>query len=384
MLQLFWLLLPIAALSGWWLGRRELSRSGSLMKSGLSSGYLQGLNYLLSEQQDKAIEIFTRLIEVDNDTAELHLALGSLFRRRGEVERAIRIHQNLIARPSMNREQRAYALLELGLDYMTAGLLDRAEALFEQVIGMDAYVVPALRQLLIIHQRHKDWDHAIETAKKLEGHGAAGMRPLIAHFHCEQAELALQRNDISRALRLLKRSLAHDPDCVRASLQLGKLQQARGNCRAALRTLTRIERQDPAFLPEALEPMRDCYTALRQASVMQHEFERLAKAHPDTGVGIMLVDVIQERQGLQAAVDYLVASLRQMPTLTGVGRMLSLMSERAGGAAEQELQTIQSIFNELLASYSDYECRQCGFSGRSLYWQCPSCRSWGTIKPLLI
>lgn len=381
MLQLFWLLLPVAALSGWLLGRRERSFSNYPAPAGLSGGYLQGLNYLLNEQQDKAIEVFTRLIEVDSDTAELHLALGSLFRRRGEVERAIRIHQNLIARPSMTREQRAYALLELGLDYMTAGLFDRAEALFEQVVRVDAYVVPALRQLLIIHQRHKDWGHAIATAKQLEGRGATGMRSLIAHFHCEQAEQAVQRSDPQRAQQLLKRALSYDPGCVRASLQLGLLQLGHGNYRAALRSLARIEQQDPAFLAEALEPMRECYTALRQQDLMQAEFERLAAAYPGTGVSLLLADVIQERQGVQAAADYLVKTLRQRPTLTGIGRVLDLLAKRADGATE-ELQTIRTIFADLLASYSDYECRQCGFSGRNLHWQCPSCRSWGTVKPL--
>ncbi|NLO79321.1 MAG: lipopolysaccharide assembly protein LapB [Xanthomonadaceae bacterium] len=385
MLQLFWLLLPVAALSGWLLGRRERSGGGRASSSRLPGGYLQGLNYLLNEQQDKAIEVFTRLIEVDSDTAELHLALGSLFRRRGEVERAIRIHQNLIARPSMTREQRAYALLELGLDYMKAGLLDRAEALFQQVADFDAYVVPALHQLLIIHQRHRDWEQAIATAKRLEGHGAPGMRPLIAHFYCEQAELALQRGDARRAQQLLKKALASDPGCVRASLQLGLLQLERGNHRAALRSLANVERQDPAFLPEVLEPMQECYTALRQPDQMQRELERLADAHPETGVSLALAEVIRERQGVQAAVSYLLTTLRRAPTLTGIGRLLELIAERGGQAADvEELQIIRAIFDEVLAGYNDYECRQCGFSGRTLHWQCPSCRSWGTVKPLLI
>src|SRR5690554_723037 len=159
MVELFWLLLPVAALSGWLIGRRRDSRPDS-DGGKLHGEYFQGLNYLLNEQPDKAIEVFTRLVEVDSDTVETHLALGSLFRRRGEVDRAIRIHQNLIARPTLSRDQRAYAMLELGEDFMRAGLLDRAEHLFEQVAEVDTYVVPALRQLLTVYQQEKEWDRA--------------------------------------------------------------------------------------------------------------------------------------------------------------------------------------------------------------------------------
>lgn len=384
MLQLFWLLLPVAAFSGWLLGRQERSRQSRMVAGGLSRGYLQGLNYLLNEQQDKAIEVFTRLVEVNNDTAEIHLALGSLFRRRGEVDRAIRIHQNLIARPSMTREQRAYVLLELGQDYMKAGLLDRAEALFEQVIGVDAYVEPALRQLLLIHQRGKDWALAIETARKLEGRGAAGMRPLIAQFYCEQAEQALQNCERSRAMQLLKRALSADSDCVRASLQLGRLEQVHGNYRAALKAFARVERQDPAFLPEVLGPMRECYGALRQPQVLLREFKRIAETNPSGAVHIALAGVMCELGDAQAAVEYLVATLRQTPSMSGIACLINLITERVSDEARQSLDTIKFTIADLLAESNGYECRQCGFPGRNLHWQCPSCRSWGTVKPILV
>lgn len=355
-----------------------------LVAGGLPSGYLQGLNYLLNEQQDKAIEVFTRLVEVDSDTAEVHLALGSLFRRRGEVDRAIRIHQNLIARPSMTREQRAYALLELGLDYMKAGLLDRAEALFEQVIRVDAYVEPALRQLLLIHQRGKDWERAIETALKLEGRGVSGMRSLVAHFYCEQAEQALQNSGRGRAMQLLKRALSTDSGCVRASLQLGLLERAQGNYRAALKAFVRVERQDPAFLPEVLEPMRECYNALRQPQALLRELQRIAEANPGGAIHMVLADVIREVEGARAAADYLVTTVRQTPSLSGAAGLVNLVAERVGHEARQDLETIRRTFADLLAERNGYECRQCGFPGRNLHWQCPSCRSWGTVKPTLV
>lgn len=382
MLQLFWLLLPVAALSGWLIGRRDRAPRTGRTSSKLPSGYLQGLNYLLSEQQDKAIEVFTRMVEVDSDTAEVHLALGSLYRRRGEVDRAIRIHQNLIARPAMSRDQRAYALLELGQDYMKAGLLDRAEALFEQVIEVDAYVVPALRQLLLIYQQEKEWDRAIAAALRLDGKGVSGMRPLIAHFYCEQAEQALVDADRLRSLQLLKRALAYDPACVRASIRQGALECEQGNNKNALKSYLKVERQDPAFLPEVLGAIRDCYAQLKQPEAMTRYLERLAQEHPSEAVDLFLAEDLRERLGAQAAASHLAGTLGRTPSISAMARLVALTSEAAEGRAEGELLMVRQAFGQLLEQRSTYECRQCGFSGRSLYWQCPSCRSWGSVKPI--
>lgn len=383
MQELFWLLLPVAALSGWWIGRREQPGEHRRRSGAMSSGYLKGLNYLLNEQQDKAIEVFTRMVEVDGDTAELHFALGSLFRRRGEVDRAIRIHQNLLARPAMDRSQRAQALLELGQDYMKAGLLDRAEALFEQVIEANTHVVPALRQLLSIHQQEKDWDSAIAVARRLESRQVGGMRQLIAQFQCELAEQALQAGDQRRAAQLLMRALADDPNCVRASILQGQLEQARGNDRAALKAYMRVEEQDPEFLQEVLEPLRSCCIRLRRTDALLDYLERLARDRPSDAVSLALADILSEQCGAQAAADYLAGVLRRAPSVPVLARAARLMSERLAGAAKADVELLQSALAELVSQRSSYACRQCGFSGRTLYWQCPSCRHWGTVKPTL-
>lgn len=380
MQELFWLLLPVAALSGWWIGRRDRHVS-TRAAAGLPAGYLQGLNYLLSEQPDKALEAFTRMVEVDGDTAEVHLALGSLFRRRGEVDRAIRIHQNLLARPAMSRQQRADALLELGQDYMKAGLLDRAEALFGQVIEIDAYVEPALRHLLVIYQQEQEWDRAVAAALRLDRKGVPGMRSLVAHFHCEQAEQALQERDRPRAGQLLKRALAYDAGCVRATIQLGRLAEEQGDDKAALKAYLRVERQDPDFLPEVLGPIRACYLRLRQPEAMMRYLRRVADTYPSDAANIALADAVREHCGAEAAADYLIGALRRAPTVSSLAKLAGLTGERVGGAARRDLEVLQSAFADLLAQRSAYECRQCGFPGRHLHWQCPSCRRWSTVKP---
>jgi len=183
---LLFFLLPIAAFSGWVLGRRRSERKSGARVSELSTSYFRGLNYLLNEQQDKAIEVFLKLADINRDTVETHLALGNLFRRRGEVDRAIRVHQNLIARPSLSQDEKTVALLELGEDYMRAGLLDRAETLFADLVAMDALAPSALKHLIAIYQHERDWDKAIDharraraTARRARNRTARSSRPAI-------------------------------------------------------------------------------------------------------------------------------------------------------------------------------------------------------------
>ena len=222
-LEILFLLLPVAALSGWLVGRGGVS--GHRREEGglFSPDYFKGLNYLLNEQPDKAVEVFVQMLEVDSETVETHFALGNLFRRRGEVDRAIRIHQNLIARPTLNRTQRNQALFELARDYMAAGLLDRAEALFEELIDDREYSEQVGCQLLEIYQQEKEWDQAIEVARRLQGTGIDGA-PLISHFYCELAERAMRRNDYAEAGKLLKRALSEDRANVRVSLLEGRME----------------------------------------------------------------------------------------------------------------------------------------------------------------
>jgi lipopolysaccharide biosynthesis regulator YciM len=183
MQDLLWLLLPVAVAFGWFAAQRSKGKPGSCSDSMLGSEYIKGLNYLLNEQQDKAIDVFIRMLEVNSDTVETHLALGNLFRKRGEVDRAIRIHQNLIARTSLSEEQRTDALLELGQDYMKAGLFDRAEALFKELLEHNVHISSALPLLLDIYQQEKDWDNAIAIADQMGFVGEQPARSVIAHFY---------------------------------------------------------------------------------------------------------------------------------------------------------------------------------------------------------
>ena len=383
MLELFWLLLPVAALSGWVIGRRGRSpgqRSGP--GEGLRGDYFQGLNYLLNEQPDKAIEVFTRMVEVDSDTVETHMALGNLFRRRGEVDRAIRIHQNLIARPSLNREQRTLALLELGEDYLRAGLLDRAENLFQEVVETGTYVPHALTHLLDIYQQEKEWENAIQVAARLEQQSDRSMGPRIAQFYCEQVEAAWRQGEINHARNLIKRALTADPDCVRASILQGDIERSVGNYKQALKCYQRVRDQDRDYLPEVLVGLHECYTQLGRADGFRQFLEAVQREYAGASVVLALAERIRHDDGEDAAARYLVDQLRARPSVRGLNRLIELNLARSGQAEGEDLEVLRELFHSLLRDRPGYGCRNCGFQARTMHWHCPSCRSWATIKPI--
>src|SRR5436190_9437645 len=258
LLWLLPLLLPVAVASGWFAARLERVRDAR-RSFDLPTAYIKGLNLLLNEQPDKAIEMFIRALEVNSETVETHLALGSLFRRRGEVERAIRIHQNLIARPTLDKEQRSQALLELGQDYLKAGLFDRAENLFLELSELRQHSEQALRQLLHIYQQEKEWEKAVAVTRKLARVSGKDMNPVIAHYYCEITEQALAKRNVVEARDYLAQALAADPNCVRASMLQGDLHIEQGETREAIRAWQHVEGQDVHYLGEVAERIARAY-----------------------------------------------------------------------------------------------------------------------------
>ena len=384
MVELFWLMLPVAAVSGWVIGRRRQGRGGGDpgTPEPLRGDYFQGLNYLLNEQSDKAIEVFTRMVEVDSETVETHLALGNLFRRRGEVDRAIRIHQNLIARPSLHRDQRTQALLELGKDYLRAGLLDRAENLFQEVVDTGAYVPEALNHLLDIYQQEKEWDNAISVAARLEAYTERRMAPMVAQFYCEQVDTAWRKGEINRARNLIKRSLTADPDCVRASILQGDIERGAGNYKQALKSYQRVRDQDRDYLREVLVGLHECYTQLGRPDDFRAYLEGVQQDYRGASVILALSERIRRDHGEAAAARYLVEQLRQRPSVRGLNRLIELNLAQSGDTGREDLEILRELCQALLRDKPSYACRRCGFNARTMHWHCPRCRSWATIKPI--
>jgi len=384
MQDFIWLLLPVAAASGWWAANRSARRCQSeLQKS--NPVYFRGLNHLLNEEPDKAIDVFVEMLEVDSDTVETHLALGNLFRRRGEVDRAIRIHQNLIARPALSREQRAQALLELGKDYMRAGLYDRAENLFRELKDSRMYVDHALRNLLQIYQQERDWEACLKTAEALEDATSEGLAMEKSHYYCELAIKERSLGQPGKAHGHLKKALGVNRACVRANHLMSKFAQEQGDKKAAAKLLRAIVEQDPDYLPEVLTELVQVYKSLGDLSQLGKYLDELVDRYPNRGVELYRAELLKEQEGEDAAAQYLLQHIGKTPSLPGLIRLIELQCRLPEVGSEHLLQGMREHLTRLMAERATYQCAKCGFQAKTLHWQCPSCRTWSSIKrkPLL-
>ncbi|MCW8827744.1 MAG: lipopolysaccharide assembly protein LapB [Gammaproteobacteria bacterium] len=383
-MELLFLLLPVAALSGWYIGRRKAVRSRKYKEgcAPLSSDYFQGLNYLLNEQQDEALEVFIRMSEQDNETVDIQFALASLFLRRGEVDRAIRIHQNLIARPMLSHPQRKRALYELGRDYMRAGLLDRAESLFLELTDDTLYAEQGRRQLLDIYQQEKEWDKAIAVAQRLKNKNDQTLSPVIAHFYCEQAEEAINAGEYSAAQRLLKRAVGEDRNSVRATLLEARIAERHGQLKQAIRIYQRVESQDADYLPMVIGPLKHCYEQLGTINEYRQYLYNLSKKEASISLVIALARLLQGQGKEHLAIEKLLEHLQQRPSLRALDYLLELRTSHHHQGQEIDLNVLHEVTHELLAAKPVCQCSHCGFTARTLHWQCPSCKHWGTLKPI--
>lgn len=366
----------------WVLGNRARSPHESLRKSSLPRDYLVGLNFLLNDETDKAVDIFVKMLEVDSDTVETHLAVGKLFRRRGEVDRAIRIHQNLIARPQLERHYREQSLFELGQDYLSAGVLDRAERIFLELVNEKSHAGAALKTLIDIYQQEKEWRKAIDMALKYESITKQPMHENIAHYYCELGELALTKAQIDEALAYLDKAVSADTNCVRASLLLAKVYMVKGEYKTALKNLKKVKDQNHHYLSEAIDLLASCYEQLKQEDELVVYLKKLVDEHPRVPVVLILAERIRQWKGDKVAVGFVADYVRRYPTLRGLYLFVNLYIASAEGRAKDDLHILQKLMKKILADKPDYQCTSCGFSGKTLHWHCPGCRQWSTILPV--
>lgn len=375
-------LLPLAAWSGWVIGRRQPPRpvrtSGA--DSELSTSYFRGLNYLLNEEQDKAIEVFLKLAEAERHTIDTHLTLGSLFRRRGEVDRAIRVHQHLIAQPGLSAEQKTVALLELGEDYMRAGLLDRAETLFGDLVAMDAMAAPALRHLVRIYQHERDWTKAISYARRLEEASGESQADRIAHFHCELADKAYSGGHRDEAREHLAKARAADPACIRAGLLTARIEASDGNHDEAIVCFERALRSDVGYIAEVLDPLLECYARTGKLDRARQFLASVAEQYRGVAPLLALARLREESDGEPAARAFLNEALPQRASIDALVALIDANSEEAPAEARQLLEDLRGVAMAMGAQLMRYRCNRCGFRAKVHHWQCPSCKSWASVR----
>jgi len=378
--ELFWLLgIPVFFGLGWLAARVDIRQLMAESRT-LPRGYFKGLNLLLNDQPDKAIDAFIEIVRLDPESADMHFALGNLFRRRGETERAIRVHQNLLARPDLPQEQKEHAEYELGIDYLKAGLLDRAEETFNRLIN-GQYGAQARRQLLEIFQREKEWPRAIEAAMGLQESGAGSRQKEIAQFYCEMAQDALVHLHVDQAEELLDKSLAADRNNVRATLLTGDAQLAKGDVEGALLTWRRVEQISVPHTALVAQRMMDGYRKVGRPQ----EGVNLLKSYLEQASSIDLLEVVykevMELHGVAEAKELVVNELRRTPTLLGLDRLLEARLVDAPASIVSELSMVKNLVHGYTQKLARYQCSHCGFKARQFYWQCPGCSRWETYPP---
>jgi lipopolysaccharide biosynthesis regulator YciM len=378
--EIWWLLgIPVFFGLGWIAARVDVKQLVSESRS-LPRGYFKGLNFLLNEQPDKAIDAFIEIVQLDPETAEMHFALGNLFRRRGETERAIRVHQNLLSRPDLPIEQQVHAQYELGMDYLKAGLLDRAEETFNLLVDTQ-YGVQARRALLEIFQREKEWRRAITAAEGLQESGAGAQHKEIAQFYCELAQDALVHMQPADAMQLLDKALQADRKSVRATMLYGDAQTAQGDVEAALKTWRRVEQQSVPHVALVAARLMDGYRKVNRAQ----EGVNLLRSYLSEASSIDLIEVVFkaviELNGVDAAKQLVVEELRRNPTLLGLDKLLEARLMDAPANVWEELSMVKNLVHGYTQKLARYQCSHCGFKARQYYWQCPGCSKWETYPP---
>ncbi len=378
--DLWWLLaIPLIFLMGWLAARVDIRHivreSQSLPKS-----YFKGLNFLLNEQPDKAIDAFLEATKVDSETVELHFALGNLFRRRGEADRAIRMHLNLVEREGLREDQRQLALAELGHDYLKAGLLDRAEEIFTGLLGTQQNEA-AVDFLLEIYQQEKEWRKAIEIARQLPSHSGHLRQMEIANFYCELAATEINNSHPQEAHRLLEDALATHRKSVRANLLMGDLHAGTGNLEGAIEAWQRIEQQNPVYLSLVATRLLEACRKLGRGSEGLRLLRGYLTEHPSLDLLDAVFRAALEFEGPETACQLVKDELRRNPTLLGLDKLLEAQLLTAPAGRRDDLEMMKKLIHDYTRKLARYRCDHCGFKARQFYWRCPGCGAWESYPP---
>jgi len=370
----------LLAAAGWALGRFSERDEDQLAPPPLNIDYLKGLNFLLNEQTDQALEHFLKMVRVDDKTIETHFALGSLFRRRGEVDRAIRIHQNIIARPDLAAEQKDQALFSLAKDYLRAGLLDRAENLFVRLSQGSRYQVEAFERLCRIYEQEREWQKAIDAGQKLEVLSGRSLELQISHYYCELAEQAVAKKEYSAARAFVKKAQSGRARTMRGALTRAEIARDTDDTKTALRLYHRIIDESSYLITEALPQLVEIYNRDDSTDQLERKLESLFAKHPEIKTDVAYTAIVNNIGGVKVIDDCVEEYMLNEPTLTD---FIDLQAIEGGNGEFRAtaLLKVRTALSKLASITPLYQCKECGFSSQRLLWQCPSCKGWETQRP---
>ena len=380
------LLILIAIAIGFFLGKQSRGAARKANGSIVDEDYFKGLNYLLNEQPDSAIEAFISALEVSTDTLQTHLALGNFLRRKGEVSRAIRIHQNLLAHPSLSIEQSHQAQYELAVDFLKAGLFDRAERLLKELaVNDEHYRTRALNHLLEIYRDEREWQSGLDILDQLSGSRFSKQyekwAPIKAHFCCELAEESMAGSGVGSSNYLisrkwLKKALSYDKQSVRASLSLGKLEIDAGYYKQGMSQLHKVCHQHPDYLGEALTYLLIGYKQMNNMAGYREFLLAINSQYSDDSLSIAIADFVKEEKGHLAATEFIAQYLEENSSVIVLDKFLHFYIECTEGDTRNYLQLIRTAITETVENAAKHVCEYCGFKGRQIHWLCPSCKQW--------
>lgn len=389
MLELLFLLLPIAALYGWYMGQRSARKDQESVNNKFSRDYVTGLNFLLSNQQEKAVDLFLSMLqkqETENHITttsqfEAELTLGNLFRSRGEVDRALRIHQALENSPDYSFEQKLLAKQQLAKDFMAAGFYDRAENYYIALLDEPEFAVNSLSQLAVIYQKTREWHKAINVSEKLLKIFPGSDTTSLAHFYCEYAQHL--KNDDKAFIQAVNQALKYAKNCARASILLGDFYFTKQQYRQALSHFETVLSQDADYISEVLDKIKTCYLALNEMENFELFLIRANQIKHNSSVDLALAEFIEQKDGIDAAQASLYQQIKHHPNLITFHRFIYYqMSETEEGRGKENLSLLYKMVGSRIQKGFHYRCLNCGYQSYRLMWHCPSCRQWETIKPL--